>query len=227
MGSTDITRRITGQAPVPMTASSTSILRRHRAAVVAGEIIPGHALPAGDRQALAARRAELEAALGHRDAGSAAGHVAWLLGLFPSVRAAADDPEAVLAAYVQVLADQPPWAVGEACRWWSRGLVTGQSKRYAPTPPELLDAAVEAARPWHEERRAIIDVLDAVPAAVVDPDRRRSLADRMAALAAEMRGTRRPEPPVTAGEVEAANRRFRGDAPVSDELKARLAEARR
>jgi hypothetical protein len=97
-------------------------------------------------------------------------------------------PEDVLArmsAYVDACSDQPLWAVRRACRAFGsgeKGPVT-----FAPSSAVVGDAVKAEARPFREEMTKLRAILTAKVDAPEDPERRKRVGEKMAAVAAQMR----------------------------------------
>lgn len=97
-------------------------------------------------------------------------------------------PEDVLArmsAYVDACSEQPLWAVQRACRAFGGG--DKGPVNFAPSSAAVGDAAKTEARPFREELSKLRAILTAKIDAPEDPERRKQVADRTAALAAQMR----------------------------------------
>jgi hypothetical protein len=93
-----------------------------------------------ERQRIQARIDHLEAALEIRDTEALRRAVGGMLLSFPSGRATGEEARIVVAAYVNAVSDQPPWAVNEAAKKWSRGEAGGKPT-FPPSSAELHQVA--------------------------------------------------------------------------------------
>jgi hypothetical protein len=128
-----------------------------------------------------------------------------MLAGFPSNRQAGDEARAVLAAYLLMIGDFPPWAVAEACRQWVvRAKEKGQTLAFPPSAAELREVCGDIVRRYQTERARLTLAL-AAKARATDPAEHAHVAAGFDAVTAEMRAGRPDRKrEVTPGEARAA-----------------------
>lgn len=119
-----------------------------------GELLLDNPLPPAIRSALDHRAGVLRGALrkpGRDEHTAIMSAVVQMLGSFRSSGGTKDDPRAVAAKYVEVLADLPLWAIQRVCKAVERGLVEGISLDFPPSTARLRAAVEEEVEPiWTE-----------------------------------------------------------------------------
>lgn len=122
------------------------------------------ALSADERAWIERRVETIEAALAQRDNALTARAVTSMMLSIPSGRASGDEAKAVVAAYVMVLGDTPPWAVTAAATAYMRGEVKGANAAFAPSAAEMHQEARRRMTPHIAERDRWLRILAGVPA---------------------------------------------------------------
>lgn len=133
-----------------------------------------------ERNALACRRDELQAAMGGTGKPEIAARVARLFLRFPSAGKA--DAEATTAAYATDLMGYPLWAI-------DRGImkaIESWKSAFAPSSPELRAMVADAVKPYSDELRDLTAILDAEVFHEPDDGERAKVAGQFAALIADL-----------------------------------------
>jgi hypothetical protein len=152
-----------------------------------GEISSLDAPTANERQALAVRQRDLNAAMDPTDRATIETLVGSLLAGYPAGRGHRDDPDAVMKMFVQALSGLPSWAISSACSAWNRGEVQGKNTSFAPAPSDLRDLALSASSAFTREAMMIGKILGAEVVEERESDElRQAVADRVRAFAATL-----------------------------------------
>ncbi len=100
------------------------------------------------------RLSTLSRSLDARDRPATAEAITRMLAGFPSARQAGDDARVVLAAYVTLVDEFPPWAVAEACRRRATGA-------FPPSAGELREGCLQVVDRYRRERGKLQQALTA------------------------------------------------------------------
>lgn len=119
-----------------------------------------------------------------------------MLAGFPSARQAGDDARVVLAAYVTLVDEFPPWAVAEACRRRATGA-------FPPSAGELREGCLQVVDSYRRERGKLHQVLNAKRQEIPAGETERVSAG-FAALRAEIAGQRTVKKQMSPEEARAA-----------------------
>lgn len=143
-------------------------------AVLRREVVPD------ERMILEARRLRLHALLRPmREAGEelrrAAEAIAATMMCFTSMRNV-EDPQGLIAAYVQAMSDLPIFAVLAACEDAKAGKIKGQDSDFMPSTALMIPAAEKRVFPVEGERLMIQKTLDGK---VADPELTREQKDKL------------------------------------------------
>ena len=209
-------------APSAVDPSLAAVLSRRYNGLMGGGVLSHDlALSPDQRLALKARAARLDESFRPAAERTALIAISGVLGTLSPRNPDPGDAATQRRAYWAALADVPGFALLRAC---AAALTKGVGdKRFAPTPPELREAALALAHPLRVERSRIAAVLNAeVAPAPSTPERRAEIAAaaRRAFHIPEpgRSGPARPAPPPEPGELaEVARKLFLGSrSPGSD-----------
>ena len=216
-------------APCAVDPALAAVLSRRYNSLMSGRVLSHDlALSPDQRLSLKARAARLDDSFRPASERSALIAISGLLGTLSPRNPDPGDAATQRRAYLAALADLPGFALLRACEV-ARTKGVGD-KRFAPTPPELREAALALAHPLRLERSRIAAVLDAeVAPAPSSPERRAEIA---AAARREFHipepgrpGLARPAPPPEAGELaEVARRLFLGGRSPGSDAARRLGD---
>lgn len=117
-----------------------------------------------ERAQIRRRAAELRSSLEARDLRLSERNVTAMLLTFPSGRATGEEARMVRAAYVQALADLPPWAISEATNRWARGTAGAENPAFAPSAAEIHKLATAVLAPVRIELAKLERILVGVVA---------------------------------------------------------------
>ncbi len=120
------------------------------------------ALSDAERSRIETRVEKLEAALELRDYRGVERSVAGLMLSIPSGRASGEEARAIVAAYVNVLSDAPPWAVNEAANRFARGLVASANPAFPPSGAEVHQEVERVLTPYRAELLRLQQMLNGV-----------------------------------------------------------------
>src|SRR5581483_5205335 len=119
-------------------------------------------LPGETRAAMQRRRDLLGEALQPAHLGGLEALIAETLICFPvSRRQSKEEAQIVVRRYALALAEQPLWAVREACRLVSEGRIPGLNPDFEPTVPRLAQIARSIALPRKTELQRLTRLLKA------------------------------------------------------------------
>ena len=167
-------------APAREMADLTDVFRMRLKREAGIYSISDQSLPSNDeRNALAVRRAQLQAAIGGTSKAEIAARIARLFLRFPSARA---DAEATTAAYATDLMNYPLWAID---RGIMKAIETWKSA-FAPSSPELRAMVAAEAKPFTEELRDLTAILDAQVFHDLPADERARVSAQFAQLIADL-----------------------------------------
>lgn len=148
-----------------------------------GRMPASHDPSPGQRKALETRAAVLDRSLSPADANDMRKPIAAMLLPFTIGKQADADAFIRVQGYIVALEGMPLWAVERACAAALRGDVGASRPEYAPMPPVIRRACEDLIYEASKERREIRDVLKAV---VYKPAPDPAIAEKFAALAAEL-----------------------------------------
>lgn len=123
-----------------------------------------------------ARLSNLSRSIDYRDNREIGRVIAQMLATFPSARAGSDDARMVIAAYVEMLSDLPPWSVIDACRQWATGRAGSDAPAFPPSASQLHESAARNIQRFAFERSRIMDSLAAKECPVSEEERARVAA---------------------------------------------------
>lgn len=178
------------------------------------------ALTVDERKRIETRLAEIGWYLDQRDAEQSRRTVAGMMLSIPSGRASGEEAAAIIAAYVNALADLPSWAVSLAANRFIRGQVKTANPAFPPSGAEVHLEAEKELVPLRAEKIKLERMLSAVvPNRVIPPNSRirQSVIDEKAkaALATKTLAAKAAELGVPLSEIPSAKPNEESFAPLS------------